>query len=135
MGYSYMPASGFEFSVTAGLTYNFVNPTTRYQSGMDGHIDVGVSYSLSDSFYVGAAGYLFNQVSPDTGLGAREDGFRSRVMGVGPQVGWTFQIGGIATDLSVRGYKEFAAQNRPEGWNAYVVLSLSRARKSGEKTP
>ena len=135
MGYTYMPASGFEASFTAGMTYNFVNPATRYQSGMDGHIDVGMSYSFSDSFYLGAAGYLFNQVSPDTGLGVRSDGFRSRVMGAGPQAGWSFQLGGVATDLSVRGYKEFAAQNRPEGWNVYLVLSLSRARRSSDKAP
>jgi hypothetical protein len=135
MGYTYMPQSGFEVSVTAGMTYNFVNATTRYQSGMDGHIDVGLSYSFSDNFYVGAAGYLFNQLSPDTGLGARADGFRSRVVGAGPQAGWSFQLGGVATDLSVRGYKEFAALNRPEGWNAYLVLSLSRARRSGDGTP
>lgn len=132
LGYTFMPASGFEFSVTAGLTYNFVNPQTGYQSGMDGHIDFGASYSFSDSFYAGAVGYIYNQVSPDTGIGARADGFRSKVSGVGPQVGWTFSVGDIGVDVNVRGYKEFAAQNRPEGWNAWLTLSLARApRKPG----
>ena len=50
IGYTYMPPSGFEFAVVAGLTYNFVNPTTRYQSGMDARIDVGTSWSFSDAF-------------------------------------------------------------------------------------
>ncbi len=132
LGYTFMPASGFEFSVTAGLTYNYVNPQTGYQSGMDGHIDVGTSYSFSDSFYVGAVAYLYNQVSPDTGIGARADGFRSKVSGAGPQAGWTFSVGGVAVDVNLRGYKEFAAQNRPEGWNAWLTLSLARApRKPG----
>ena len=135
VGYTYMPASAFEFSITAGVTYNFVNPTTGYQSGTDAHVDVGASYSLSDAFYVGAAGYFFNQLSPDIGGPAYLGDFRSRVAGVGPQAGWSFQIGGLATDLSVRGYKEFAAQNRPEGWNVYFTLSLSRKRHSGDKAP
>jgi len=135
MGYTYMPASPFEFSVTAGMTYNFINPTTQYQSGTDAHIDVGASWSFSDSLYVGVAGYFFNQLSPDTGGGALLGDFRSRVAGVGPQAGWSFRLGGIATDVSVRGYKEFAAQNRPEGWNVYFTLSLSRARRSGDKAP
>jgi len=135
MGYTYMPASPFEFSVTAGMTYNFINPTTQYQSGVDTHIDVGTSWSFSDTFYVGAAGYFFNQVSPDTGASAASGGFQSRVAGVGPQAGWSFRLGGLATDLNVRGYKEFAAQNRPEGWNIYLSLSLSRARRSGDKAP
>ena len=131
LGYTYMPASGFEISVTAGLTYNFINPQTGYQSGMDGHIDVGTSWSFSDSLYVGAVGYLYNQVSPDTGANARLGGFQSRVAGAGPQVGWSFAAGGLAVDVNLRGYKEFAAQNRPEGWNAYLTLSLSAAKKPG----
>jgi hypothetical protein len=54
------------------------------------------------------------------------------VAGAGPQVGWSLQLGGLATDFNVRGYKEFAAQNRPEGWNVYFTVSLSRARRSGD---
>jgi hypothetical protein len=133
MGYTFLPSSGFEFSVTTGLTYNFVNPTTGYQSGMDGHIDVGTSYSLSDALYVGAAGYLFNQVSPDTGGNLRLGGFRSRVLGAGPQLGWSFTIGCLAIDLSVRAYWEFAAQNRPEGWNAYLVVTPSRVKRNKDE--
>lgn len=129
LGYTYMPATPFEISVTAGLTYNFINPQTGYQSGMDGHVDVGLSWSFSDSFYVGAVGYLYNQLSPDTGGSARLGDFRSRVAGAGPQVGWTFTAGGAAADVNIRGYKEFGAQNRPEGWNAYLTLSLSAAKK------
>ena len=49
--------------------------------------------------------------------------------GIGPQVGWSFNVGGVALETNIRGYKEFAAQNRPEGWNAYLTLSLSRARR------
>jgi len=135
MGYTYMPDSGFEVSVVAGLTYNFINPTTRYQSGVDAHVDVGASYSLSDAFYVGAAGYFFSQVSSDTGSAAVLGDFRSQVAGVGPQAGWSFRLGGVATDLAIRGYKEFAAQNRPEGWNVYLAVSLSRAKRAGSKTP
>ena len=135
MGYTYMPASPVEFSVTAGMTYNFINPTTQYQSGMDGHIDVGASYSFSDAFYVGAVGYFFNQVSPDSGGPELLGGFQSRVAGAGPQVGWSLQFGRLATHFNVRGYKEFAADNRPEGWNVYFTMSLSRARRSRDKAP
>lgn len=131
LGYTYMPASGFEISVTAGLTYNFVNPQTGYQSGMDGHIDLGTSWSFNDSLYAGAVAYLYNQVSPDTGGSARLGGFQSRVAGAGPQVGWSFAAGGMAVDVNLRGYREFAAQNRPEGWNAYLTLSFSAAKKGG----
>lgn len=134
-GYTYMPESPFELSVTAGITCNFTNPQTQYRSGMDAHVDVGTSWSFGDAFYVGAVGYFFNQISPDTGGPSMLGGFQSRVAGVGPQVGWSLQLGRLATEFSVRGYKEFAAQNRPEGWNVYFTVSLSRTRHSGGKAP
>ena len=71
LGYTFMPALGFEVSLTAGLTYNFVNPQTGYQSGVDGHIDVGTSYSFGNSSMSVLSPYLYKQVSPDTGGGAR----------------------------------------------------------------
>jgi hypothetical protein len=128
MGYTFLPESGFEFSITAGLTYNFANPSTQYQSGVDGHIDLGASYALSDALYVGAVGYLYTQLSPDTGAFDRLGGFYSRVAGAGPQLGWSFTIGGLAIDLNLRAYMEFAAQNRPEGWNAWVTVTPSRVK-------
>jgi hypothetical protein len=93
---------------------------------MDGHIDIGTSYALSDTLYVGAVGYLYNQVTPDTGgdLG----GFYSRVAGVGPQLGWSTTIGGLAIDLNLRAYREFAAQGRLEGWNSWLTVTASRAK-------
>lgn len=126
LGYTFLPASGFEASLTAGLTYNFINPQTGYQSGVDGHIDGGVSYSFNDSLYAGAVGYLYKQLSPDTGGSVRLGDFRSSVAGAGPQVGWSYASGTLGFDVNVRGYKEFAAQNRPEGWNAYLTVSVGR---------
>jgi hypothetical protein len=132
LAYTYMGASGFEFSLTAGLTHNFINPYTLYQSGMDSHIDWGASYSPSENFYFGAAGYFYNQVGADNGPGAQLGAFMSRVMGVGPQAGYSFTIGGHNVELMLRGYKEFAAENRPEGWNFWVGLSFSRTHGSGK---
>src|SRR4029077_13342331 len=95
LGYTFLSPSGFEFSVTAGLTYNFINPTTQYQSGLDSHVDMGASYSFSESFYAGVAGYAFNQISPDTGGSPRLGDFRSSVYAVGPQFGGSFILGGL----------------------------------------
>ena len=133
LGYTYMAPSGFELSLTAGLTYNFVNPQTGYQSGLDGHVDFGTSYSFNDSLYAGAVAYIYNQVSPDTGGSARLGDFRSSVAGVGPQIGWSFAGAGLGFDVNVRGYKEFAAEHRPEGWNAYLTLSIGAAPRKPAK--
>ncbi len=133
LGYTFLSETGLEFSVTAGLTYNFMNPSTQYQSGVDGHIDFGASYSPTESFYFGAVGYLYNQLSADSGPGATLGPFMSRVAGAGPQAGYGFTLGGLQIDLNLRSYFEFAAENRPEGWNIWFVVGLSRHRSHAVK--
>lgn len=127
-GYTYANDAGLEFSVTAGVTYNFTNPATQYQSGVDGHVDWGASVALGEALYVGAAGYFYDQLGPDSGPGARLGGFQSRVTAAGPQIGYAFDLGVVQADLNLRGYKEFDAQNRPEGWNIWLTVSLSKFR-------
>ena len=40
-GYTYFNATtGLEFSAVSGLTYNFTNPHTDYQNGIDWHVDL-----------------------------------------------------------------------------------------------
>ncbi len=129
LGYTYdsFDKGGPEFSVTAGLTYNFMTPSTGYQSGIDAHIDFGTSYPIAKPFYVGAVGYFYNQVSDDSGAPPELAGYRSRVAGAGPQAGWRFFVGNVAVDVNLRGYAEFAAQNRPQGTNAWLTVSFSPA--------
>ena len=41
LGYTYFnAATGLEFSAVTGLTYNFKNPHTDYQNGIDWHLDL-----------------------------------------------------------------------------------------------
>jgi hypothetical protein len=129
LGYTYdsFDKGGPEFSATAGFTYNFMTPATGYQSGIDVHVDLGASYPIAKPFYVGAVGYIYNQISDDAGAPANLGGYRSRVMGAGPQGGWRFFLGKVAVDVNLRGYYEFAAQNRPQGANGWLTVSFSPA--------
>ena len=44
LGYTYFhEEKGLEFSAVAGLTYNFMNPYTAYQDGIDLHVEVSAS--------------------------------------------------------------------------------------------
>jgi len=127
-GYTYFdPTKGHEFSAVAGLTYNFTNPSTNYQNGVDFHLDWGASQFLSKQFFIGAVGYLYNQIGCDSGSGDRVGCFQSRVAGIGPQVGFIFPVGDMHGYLGLKGYWEFAAQNRPEGWNTWLTFSISPA--------
>lgn len=127
-GYTYLnPQTGWEFSVVAGLTYNFMNLATQYQNGIDAHLDWGISHFISKQVHIGLVGYAFQQLTGDTGDGATLGEFKSRVFGIGPQIGFLFPVGNMQGYLNLKGYKEFGAEHRAEGWNAWVTLAISPA--------
>jgi hypothetical protein len=125
-GYTYFnPATGNEFSSVAGFTYNFKNPDTQYQSGIDFHLDWGASHFLSKQVFVGLVGYAYQQITDDFGQLPILGGFRSRVYGLGPQIGYIFPVGDLQGFLGVKGYGEFANSNRPSGWNTWLTFAIS----------
>jgi hypothetical protein len=127
-GYTYLnEQTGYEFSAVAGVTYNFINPQTQYQNGIDVHLDWGASRYLTKQLQIGLVGYLYNQASCDGGSGDRVGCFQSRVASAGAQLGYTIPMGGLDGNVSVRAYREFAAANRPEGWNLWLTYALSPA--------
>jgi hypothetical protein len=128
-GYTYFnPANGLEFSAVFGLTYNFENPHRNYQNGIDGHLDWGASYFLSKHFHFGVVGYYFQQLTGDSGTGATLGPFKSRVAGVGPQMGYFFPVSdSVQGYVNLKAYKEFDAKNRAAGWNVWLTLSFFAA--------
>lgn len=135
--YTYFnPQSGYEFSAAAGFTYNFINPSTQYQNGVDFHLDWSASRFVTKQWQLGIVGYVYDQVTGDSGSGDRVGSFESRVFGVGPQVGYLFPI----TDkyqgyVNVKGYGEFGAQNRPDGWNVWLTFAISPAAPTPPSSP
>jgi hypothetical protein len=127
-GYTFLnPATGQTVSGVAGFTYNFKNPDTQVQSGVDFHFDWSVAQFLSKQTFVGFVGYAYQQVSDDTGGSPLLGGFRSRVFGVGPQFGYIFPVGNMQGYLNLKAYGEFDAANRPSGWNTWLTFSISPA--------
>jgi hypothetical protein len=137
VGYTYLdPQKGHEFSITTGFTYNFENQDTNYQNGVDWHVDWGASQFLSKQTFVGLVGYLYNQLGSDSGSGARLGPFHSRVASIGPQFGHIFPISKEwQGTFLLKGYWEFAAQHRAEGWNVWAVLNIAPAAPSETATP
>jgi len=126
LGYTYANEdTGHELSAVMGFTYNFMNPSTAYQSGVDLHLEVSASQYVTERLSLGVVGYLYNQITGDSGAGARLGAFMSRVAGAGPQASYDFALGKRDASLSVRGYYEFAGQNRPEGWNVWLTFAVS----------
>ncbi len=127
-GYTYFdPHAGNEFSVVSGMTYNLENPHTGYRNGINWHADWGMSKFLSKQLLVGAVGYFYNQITADEGAPLILGANKSRVAGIGPQIGYIFPLGTMQGYLNLKGYWEFDASRRPEGWNAWLTFAISPA--------
>ena len=126
VGYTYFDQkNGNEFSVVTGLTYNFKNPSTDYQNGIDWHVDWGASKFLNKQLFVGAVGYSYQQVTADRGAPLILGDNKARVSAVGPQVGYLFPIAGMQGFLNLKAYWEFDASRRASGWDAWLTFALS----------
>jgi hypothetical protein len=75
----------------------------------------------------GLVGYVYDQITGDSGPGAKLGPFESRVVGIGPQLGVLFPIAGLQGYLNAKGYTEFDAKNRPSGYNFWLTFAISPA--------
>lgn len=125
-GYTYLGSrNGHEFSAVGGLTYNFENPDTDYRNGVDAHVDWAASQFFSEQLHAGVVGYFYHQLSADSGPATvRLGSFKSRTNGIGPQVGYFFPVSAGKGYLNLKGYWEFDADHRAEGWNVWLTLAL-----------
>jgi len=135
-GYTYFnPQTGHEFSAVGGFTYNFKNTDTQYRNGVDLHLDGAFSQFLSKQLFVGIVGYTYQQVTADSGALPILGDFKSRVSAIGPQIGYLFPVGNMQGYLNLKGYKEFDAANRPDGWNLWLTFAISPAAPAAPVRP
>ena len=121
----YNTTSGTEFSATLGFTGNFKNPSDNYTNGIDSHLDLGASQFLTDKFFIGVVGYYYQQLTADSGQAPILGSFELRVRAAGPQIGYNFDLGnGLTLSTNLRGYAEFLAHDRTQGWAIYATASV-----------
>jgi hypothetical protein len=106
------PKIGLEISTAAGFTYNFENPDTNYKTGTEFHLEWAIVQNFSKSFGFGLAGYYYQQVTGDSGVGARLGAFEGTVTALGPILNYNFTLGQIPVSTSLTYFKEFDVKNR-----------------------
>lgn len=132
-GYTYLDSkTGHEFSAVLGFTYNFKNHDTNYKNGVDAHLDWAASQFLNAQTHVGLVGYFYQQMTGDSGSNAFLGDYKSRVYGIGPQVGHFFMVGNRKLYANFKGYHEFNASNRPEGWNIWLTVAIPLEAAKGK---
>ncbi len=121
---------GTEVSLFAGYDFNTRNDKTDYQSGDVFHLDATVAQHLplfGGFAGVGANAFFYQQVSGDSGSGARLGGFEGRTVGIGPVISYTTKIGrSKKTDLvaELKWLPELDAEKRLKGDTIWFKLAL-----------
>jgi len=115
--------TGTEVSVMPGIMFNTKNTKTEYQSGNEFHVDFMVNQFLAKNFAVGAQGYYYDQVSGDSGSGAKLGSFKGRSLGFGPSLLWMPDFAKGKLTLIGKWLHDADSKNRIEGdYGQFIVV-------------
>lgn len=107
--------TGTEISVIPGILFNTENSATDYHSGNEFHVDFMVNQFLAKNFAVGFQGYYYNQVSGDSGDGAKLGSFKGESSGIGPAILWMPNFGNGKLSLIAKWIRDLDHENRMKG--------------------
>jgi hypothetical protein len=119
------PATGRDFSLNFGHTYNTENGKTNYQTGQELHLDLAFNQFLSDTLAVGIQGYYLKQITGDSGKGALLGDYKGESAGIGPALLWSRPIGDQQVSFIFKWLHEFHTKNRLKGNQVYASFVLA----------
>jgi hypothetical protein len=109
------PKIGLELSSAAGFTFNGENPDTDYTTGTEFHVEWALVQHFSKTFALGFTGYHYEQITGDSGAGAKLGDFEGRVTAVGPIMTYSFNLAKIPVSTQWSYFHEFDVENRAQG--------------------
>jgi hypothetical protein len=110
--------SGLNAAVHVGYAMNTENADTDYKSGNVLHLDASVQQILplgSGFANVGAEAWYFDQVTCDSGAGAKLGCFKGRTSGIGPVLGYIQPLGQQKLIFEFKWLAELDTKNRLNG--------------------
>jgi len=118
---------GTEVSVFTGLAFNTKNTDADYQSGNIFHIDSTVAQHLplfGGFAGVGANGFYYQQITGDSGAGARLGSFKTQSYGVGPTLSYIHQFNKVDLAFEAKWLPQLNVQNTTKGDYIWVKVML-----------
>jgi len=109
--------TGFNFGAYAGITFNSENSATDYKSGSMFHLEGSVQQLLplgKGYLGIGVDAFYFEQVSGDSGTGARRD-FKGQTIGIGPVLDYILPVGQNTLVFEAKWLPELQVRNRIKG--------------------
>lgn len=119
------PESKIQVNAVAGLTYNFENTATDYQTGVEFHLEWAVGKDFGNGLTLGVVGYNYRQLTEDSGPGAVLGPFKGSVDAVGLGLNYATQLDQTPVIFSLKHYQEFNAVNRFEGSSTTATMTMA----------
>jgi hypothetical protein len=125
--------TGQELSAKAGVTFNGTNTINDYRTGNEFHLEWAAMQHISPSLAVGLVGYYYDQLTGDSGRGAKLGAFEGRVAALGGEVDVNFKLGELPVSSKLRVYREFGAENRFEGTVGILTFAVPLSVPSAQE--
>ncbi|MCE5314607.1 MAG: transporter [Armatimonadota bacterium] len=119
------PKTGVEVDLAPGYTIPFVNSDTDYTSGQEFHLDFAALKRFPNKLAAGLTGYAWQQVTSDSGSGARLGPIKGRVFGLGPLVTYDALVGDAIITLTAKYITEFGTKYRFQGNSGWLELAVA----------
>jgi hypothetical protein len=119
---------GLEVTAFAGFDFNTENDTTDYQTGDQFHLDgtIAEHLPLFGGFIGGGVnGYFYQQITGDSGSGARLGGFEAMTTGIGPAFSYAYKVGDFDIAGEAKWLPELGVDNRLNGNTVWFKLGVS----------
>jgi len=112
------PETGFNFGLYGGITFNTENTETHYDSGSVLHVESSIQQllPLGKGFAgVGLNAFVYQQISGDSGEGAKLGDFKGRSLGIGPVLSYVLPTDSGTGVVELRWLPELDTARRLEG--------------------
>jgi len=96
------PASGWDVSGALTFVSMTRNDATDYQSGDLLHFDWAIGNHVTPNWEIGLAANLVQQLSADSGSGARLGAFKAQSFGLGPAVNYSGKVGNSPVSFTAK---------------------------------
>ena len=109
------------------MDFNTKNTDTEYRSGTQFHLDFTVAEHLpllGGVIGIGANGFYYQQITGDSGSGARLGDFKGRTLGIGPVLSYMTKIWNKDLAAEVKWLPEIDVKKRLKGDSIWFKLGM-----------
>ncbi len=118
------PKSGWDVSAAFAYTINTQNTATDYQTGGIFHLDWAVGKQITPHWKVGVVGYVMDQLTGDSGPGAKLGSFEAHSWALGPAVQYGFLLGTTPVAVLAKWTHEISATDTFQGNTVTTAVSF-----------